>query len=393
MNLIALSAAFRKLLVTGFSQNEDDALQLLQGIAHPIFENSTEASGWVISQRLLVVRPQLAGDEELICALLALLPEVRQAWLRIAAARCREAGQMQDAAVLLQLVSGLKAGAAWVADTVPRAELVASPYASLERELLGTSLEQAAGTPALIRILAVAASLAQFQKDALPTLPRIDASGSTAQTNWTRGRLLALPQTRGLTNGANSDYLLHGNFGVVSGNDDASPMSWVLANPWALLLAMVAYAQYNWAAEARGGLLLELSSGQNPFSPSEIIVLVQGPDGDEIQCGSLASLLLRSLAHIGVACFPYWPTAAELNTSLGPIIAELLNRQVWRFQEGASGQHGQYQIHPSFADACFSLPGCKVFTRNGSLLWQAIRIQAEQWRDELRPALIKRAIA
>lgn len=147
---------------------------------------------------------------------------------------------------------------------------------------------------------------------------------------------------------------------------------------------MVAYAQYNWAAEARGGLLLELSPGQNAFQPSYISVWVQGPEGNERQCGSLAELMLRVLDHLGMDCFPYRPTSESLNTTLAGMIGPLLEKTVWRYQDGASGQSGQYWIHPDFADACFRLPGSKVFNRTGRFLWQAIRIVAEQWCSEMR---------
>lgn len=383
--LSALIPHLLALLGRGFVADAAGALQVLRCLAHPVAEGADntfrkgapneEKKGWVISQRLLAVRSSLASDEELVCALLAQHAEVRNTWLAIAAARCQEAGQMADPAPLLDLVSCLQQAAHWVEAALPNAALVASPYAALERELLGASFEQAAATPALIRILAVAVQLAQFD-DALPALPMVDASGANAQQNWVKGRLLALPVTAAQKPAIADEVLLHGRF-ADEAVDTTPAMRWVLAHPWPLLLAMLVFAQDAWKAENRGGLLLELPPGQNAFAPGEIAVSVVGTESDEIRCGSLADLLLKTLASLGVTCFPGMPRAAELNAQLSPLVGLLLSRQVWRFQDGASGQLGQYYIHSLFADESYRLPGSKVFNRTGKQLWQAVRVSAE----------------
>jgi hypothetical protein len=384
-SVMRLIPRLRKLLSLGYTVDENQDLAfLLDGLAHPAVENVCK--GWILSQRLLAARPGIANDGEAVCALLALLPEVRQAWLAIAAARCKEAGQMQDGALLLNLVSQLQGAAGWVEAALPCAQLAVSSCAQLERELLGVSLEQTAAAPALMRVLAVAHALSKYQGDSLPVLPGVDAYGVEAQQNWSRGRLLALPYAANGIGTPAKDYVLRGDWDVASANEQPL-IGWVLAYPWPLLLAMVAYAQYNWAAENRGGLLLELSPGQNPFRPTEIKVLVLGPEGDETLCGSLSDLLLKSLDMLGVACFPHTPSAAELNAQLGSLVGSLLSRHVWRYQDGASGQHGQYQIHPLFADACYRLPGSKVFNRTGRQLWQSVRISAEAMCNERRSQL------
>lgn len=389
-HLSALIPRLRTLLATGFVADAGGALQALHSLAHPVAEGvgsgaqNDEVKGWIISHRLLAVRPQLANDEELVCALLAQHPQVRNAWVAIAAARCQEAGQMADPAPLLNMVSGLQQAARWVEAALRSVVLPPSPYAALERELLGASFEQAAATPALIRILAVSAQLAQFD-GVLPVLPRVDTSGTNAQQNWAKGRLLALPVTAPQMPAIADEVLLHGRFATDA--VDAPPaMSWVLAHPWPLLLAMLVFAQDAWKAENQGGLLLELSAGQNAFSPSEIAVTVVGTEGDEICCGSLADLLLKTLASLGVACFPGLPSVAELNAQLSPLVGLLLNHQVWRYQDAASGQLGQYEIHPLFADESYRLPGSRVFNRTGKLLWQAMRLSAEALYQEYKRA-------
>lgn len=405
--LSALIPRLRALLATGFTAaiaNERDGSVLLRYLVHPLEAESAgdrgdgkganNSAGWIISQRLLAVRPILASDAELLCALLAQQMDVRAAWLTIAAARCKEAGQMaaqeNNSAPLVELISGLGPAAAWVEAALESALLTASPYVAIERELLGMSFEQAAATPALVRILAVAAQLAAFQ-DALPRLPKVDASGIQAQLNWVKGRLLALPfvleasthDQKSETGAAKAaeKVLLQGGIAPVI-PDDQAVMRWVLSQPWALLLAMLAFAQDAWRAENRGGLLLELPAGQNAFAPAEIAVTVLGSGGDEVRCGTLGDLLLGMLARLGVTCFPGQPTAAELNAQLSQLVGLLLKHSVWRYHDGASSQLGQYQIHPQFSDQCYSLPASRVFNRTGKLLWQSARLAAEALYQE-----------
>lgn len=395
----ALIPRLRTLLATGFTAavaHEGDGLALLRYLAHPLeAEDAGERGdgkdainnvGWIISQRLLAVRPTLASDAELLCALLAQQSELRLAWLAIAAARCKEAGQMAaqgtNSTTLVELVSGLGPAAAWVEAALESAQLAASPYAAIERDLLGVSFEQAAATPALVRILAVAAQLAAFT-DELPPLPKVDASGVQAQQNWVRGRLLALPGVVDDKSVINARVILQGGL-VPEIPDGQTTMSWVLAQPWALLLAMLAFAQDTWRAENRGGLLLELPAGQNAFAPTEIAITVVGSEGDEVHCGTLGDLLLGILARLGVACFPHQPSASELNAQLSPLVGLLLKHAVWRYQDGASSQLGQYQIHPQFSDQCYSLPASRVFNRTGKLLWQASRLAAEELHQEYK---------
>ncbi|SFL93987.1 hypothetical protein [Nitrosomonas communis] len=419
--LVALIPRLRALLTTGFMGAVDyecDGAVLVRCLAHPLgadeagdqgdskgaLDHLGNSAGWIISQRLLAVRPVLVSDAELLCALLTRQTEVRVAWLAIAAARCKEAGQMaaqgNNSAPLVELVSGLGPAAAWVEAALESSALAASSYAAIERELLGVSFEQAAATPALVRILFVAAQLAAFQ-DALPPLPKVDASGVDAQQNWVKGRLLALPfvveaathdqkSANAITKAAEQVLLQGGITPAIT--EGQTVMPWVLAQPWALLLAMLAFAQDAWRAENRGGLLLELPAGQNAFAPTEIAVTVIGAEGDEVHCGTLADLLLGMLARLGVACFPQQPTAAELNAQLSPLVGLLLKHSVWRYQDGASSQLGQYQIHPQFSDQCYSLPASRVFNRTGKLLWQAARLSAEALYQEHKQVYQHRSV-
>jgi hypothetical protein len=364
-----------RLFETGVCPADDGALDaVLTGLAHP----SADGARWVISRRLLDLRHGLAGDAEAIAAVLATQTDIRTPWLRILAARCREAGQLADANALVQLVSRLDAAAGWVEAALPEASLNPSPASALERELFGSTAEQSQATPALTRCLAAAARLVQWQQEPLATLTPIEPSGERVDTNWCRGRLLAQPQTS--PQGHHAD-LLSGTWST-TGDDEA--LDWALRHPWPLLLATIGYVQDAWSAEARGGLLLELPAGQYPHQPSEIQVLVADDAGNELLCGSLGGFVLGLLSRLGLGLFPAPMTEAELNGRLSPLVGELLRRRIWRFQEGLSGQQGLYLIHPAFSDATYQIKGTRSLGLHGRGLRRAIREQAEQWRIDRR---------
>lgn len=407
MDLKWCTQAMRQLLAHGYTADPMRQMQpLLTGHAHPA------VGGWVMGKALLHELELLATDGELVIALLAQLPALREPWLCVAAARCLEVGQLADSESLLNAVSQLGPAAAWVEAVLPKAALAPTPTSALERELLGAGAEQAVVVPALLRVLASAHRLVARSQAALPSLPAVDASGALPAQNWVAGRMLALPQTA-----AHEQFMLQGagertpappsaappSTGVgepfstqepapipgvgafaarVAWPDSEARMRWLMANPWAFLLAMVVYAQDAWAAECRGGLLLELPDGQQPHAPMTIEVLVQGADGSELVCGSLADLVLRTLAQLGMASFPVCPSPDALNAQLAPLVGMLLARHVWRYVEAPSGARGQYQIHPDFADDAYRTLGSKVIRRGAGPLWQAVRMQAEEMREE-----------
>lgn len=363
------------LLDTGFTPDPDGELApLLRGVAHPVSEAET---GWVISSVLLERLTVTANKNEAACTLLALLPEIRESWLAIAAARCKEAGSMNDCAILTGLVSALGGVSGWVEASLSKAALSATPFAATERECTGVSFEQTAALPILMRILAAAYSLSQVQSTLLTPLVPVDQSGMDANRNWVPGRMIALPGTA-----SDTTFLLHGKYEPA---EEQPVMTWVCSSPWALLLAMVVYVQDTWKAEARGGLILELQAGQNGYAPGEVGIIVQGTEGDEVRCGTLAQLLLNVLASLNVNCFPYTPEPSVLNTLISQILSLLITRRVWDFKDSTGMQNGHYQIHPVFADSCYRLPGSKVFNRTGRQLRQAVRLCAEKLYTEKRP--------
>ena len=373
---MSLTKPLGQLLTLGTCAAADASLTpLLTGLAHP----SADAERWVLSRRLLGARQGLSGDQEAIAAVLATQATLRSPWARLLAGRCREAGQFADANALVQLVTRLGGAAAWVEEALAGASLAPTDQTALERELFGVTADQAQATPALTRVLAVASDLVRWQHEPLPPLDPVDLTGERVDTNWCTGRLLAHP---GATD-SDERYVLSGRWPAAPGaGPELGPFDWALGCPWALLLAAIGYAQDSWAAEARGGLLLELPAGQIPHHPTEIQVLVAGNDGAEVLCGSLGGFLLGLLSRLNMALFPGPLTEQALNALVSPLIGDLLKAQVWRFQEGLSGQQGFYQVHPRFSDACYRIDGVRTLGLQGRGLRRAIREQAEQWRSD-----------
>jgi len=75
------------------------------------------------------------------------------------------------------------------------ASLAPTGLAALERELWDMTAEQAQATPLLVRVLAEASRLAQWQGDALASLNPLDPEGIKTDQNWCKGRMVAMPQT------------------------------------------------------------------------------------------------------------------------------------------------------------------------------------------------------
>ncbi|MCE2570544.1 hypothetical protein [Motilimonas eburnea] len=364
----------------------EDLNQLLPGLAHPC----ANGKNWVISQRLLQVRQQLNSDQELVAAILATNEQLRTAWCQIMAARCHEAGTLADKQVLIRSVSQLNGAAAWVAACLEHKRaptLQPTEYVALERNLLGAGVEQNQTTPALVRVLAAASLINQWQQQPLSTIDAVDMLGGRPDINWCRGRLIQQPGHKAsefqyLLSGASAQPLATQLNQLSEKDQNLAVMEWVLANPWAYLLSLILYEQNIWEVEAAGGLLLELPAGQSPQNPSEIQVLVAGSDGDELLCGHLGEFVCKILSSLNMGIFPAGLTSDELNSGLANVISQLLNLKVWRYVEGLSGEQGYYRIHPDFSDACFGRKGQPSFSRYARPLRQAIRSQAVQWRND-----------
>ena len=221
-------------------------------------------------------------------------------------------------------------------------------------------------------------------------------TGNRPDINWCKGRLLELPGTN-YGNAFHSGSMIAGDFlltGDIHPNkelpetDEMAVLAWALTNPWAFLLTALVYAQDSWAAEQRGGILLELPGGQNPFSPTQIQLLVVGSDENEVLCGTLAGLILRFLESRAISLFFETPSAGELDSRLGCVVQALLTKRVWRYYDGLSGDQGYYRIDPDFADLCYRRLGSRIFQRHGRTIWQDFRILAEEWRREITGGVV-----
>ena len=360
---------------------------LLQPIIQPK-KNDAETdiiSAFSLTAPLLDAFNDLSQSGEWQLALLGLNPDVRQHWINLAAARCQEAGAMSDPMVLVKLIQQLGNASEWVLAQLENADfspqIIASPLAQTERDLLGHSLNDNAAIPALCRILRTSHTLFTVSEQNEPpaSIQAVDVTAKQLTNNWCSGRLLALPNTLLDEHNLkpNADWLLVSR----SGHDNVPLTELFAQQPWLFLLSLIVFVQDAWAAEQRGGLLLTLPAGQNAFAPGQINVAVQGIEGDEVSLGSLAEFLVLLLGELNIPLYPALDANTEsinrLNHVLSTFIAELLAKKIWQFTEAGRGESGQYRIHTSFSDACYSLPLAPLFGYKSQTLQRAIKQLAQ----------------
>ena len=367
------------------------AVPALRSLLQPIIQpkkNDAETdivSAFSLTAPLLDAFNDLSQSGEWQLALLGLNPDVRQHWINLAAARCQEAGTMSDTMVLVKLIQQLGNASEWVLaqleSTATTPQIIAGPLAQTERDLLGHSLNDNAAIPALCRILRTSYTLFTVSEQNEPPAPiqAVDVTAKQLTNNWCSGRLLALPNTLLDEHNLkpNADWLL-----VSRSGHDNMPLTELFAQqPWLFLLSLIIFVQDAWAAEQRGGLLLTLPAGQNAFAPGQINVAVQGIEGDEVSLGSLAEFLVLLLGELNIPLYPALDANTEsinrLNRVLSSFIAELLAKKIWQFTEAGRGESGQYRIHTSFSDACYSLPLAPLFGYKSQTLQRTIKQLAQ----------------
>lgn len=367
------------------------AVPALRSLLQPIIQpkkNDAETdivSAFSLTAPLLDAFNDLSQSGEWQLALLGLNPDVRQHWINLAAARCQEAGTMSDTMVLVKLIQQLGNASEWVLaqleSTATTPQIIAGPLAQTERDLLGHSLNDNAAIPALCRILRTSHTLFTVSEQNEPpaSIQAVDVTAKQLTNNWCSGRLLALPNTLLDEHNLkpNADWLLVSR----SGHDNVPLTELFAQQPWLFLLSLIIFVQDAWAAEQRGGLLLTLPAGQNAFAPGQINVAVQGIEGDEVSLGSLAEFLVLLLGELNIPLYPALDANTEsinrLNRVLSSFIAELLAKKIWQFTEAGRGESGQYRIHTSFSDACYSLPLAPLFGYKSQTLQRAIKQLAQ----------------
>ncbi len=367
------------------------AVPALRSLLQPIIQpkkNDAETdiiSAFSLTAPLLDAFNDLSQSGEWQLALLGLNPDVRQHWINLAAARCQEAGTVSDTMVLVKLIQQLGNASEWVLaqleSTATTPQIIAGPLAQTERDLLGHSLNDNAAIPALCRILRTSHTLFTVSEQNEPPAPIqvVDVTAKQLTNNWCSGRLLALPNTlldeHDLN--PNADWLLVSR----SGHDNVPLTELFAQQPWLFLLSLIIFVQDAWVAEQRGGLLLTLPVGQNAFAPGQINVAVQGLEGDEVSLGSLAEFIVLLLGELNITLYPALDANTEsinrLNRVLSSFIAELLAQKIWQFTEAGRGESGQYRIHTSFSDACYSLPLAPLFGYKSQTLQRAVKQLAQ----------------
>ena len=109
-----------------------------------------------------------------------------------------EAGAMSDPMVLVKLIQQLGNASEWVLAQLENADfspqIIASPLAQTERDLLGHSLNDNAAIPALCRILRTSHTLFTVSEQNEPpaSIQAVDVTAKQLTNNWCSGRLLAL---------------------------------------------------------------------------------------------------------------------------------------------------------------------------------------------------------
>jgi hypothetical protein len=369
---------------------EDVRTLLAQGEAPSssvrVLESARTAGLWSERGDVAVAKPalvalvdRLPSPEEALPAVLSLVPDLREAWLRVVRARLAEMGERGDVAALAEAITNAGTLATELL-SVQAASLAATAFVELERGVLTAPAHEAAAFPVLFRALAATAAFAtDSTATTLPsTLPEVAFDDPRA--TWCRGRLVRLPV---LTEAVVATSVLSGALDGKSGDGD--PMRWALNHPWAFLLAQMTFTKEAWEAErVSGGIAFELETAHASLfqSPPRVEVVVTLPSGDETRCGSLGELCQRTLAQLGVTVLGHRVTARTLDDRLPLVIEALQRRDVWRFEHGSGARRPAYTIHPSFSDACYRALGSRAFYRLGSPVTAAIRRASEGWARE-----------
>ncbi len=328
----------------------------------------------VVATPLLLRRAaELADDGERVGLLLASEPRFRDRWLTMIALRLTDLGRRDDVAELCRQIDALGAAAAAVHDRIERDRIAPAPDAALELSLFGAPADQPPAVPGLLRVLGATAVLVEGgQGQTTEALSLVDSRDPGV--NWVAGRLLQMPGNQA----AGGTAVLPGAVPrCPDAADSAARMAWVLETPWVTLLAVLAFTAEAWAAERQGGLQLELPARwvKNFARPPEIDVVVTLADGQEILCGTLGELCLRTLDAMGMAVVPVIDTLT-LDRLLGTVVAELLRASVWRFRpEGRI----RYFIADGFGFDCYRGEGHRHIFLGAEILSQALRSVTVTW--------------
>ena len=396
--------ALEKLLTIG-EVNASELQSLQTGEKLGLWRLSSDNRWAVATPTTVQLLQSLPNLQEACAAILSCELDIRIAWSRIIAARLQELGNRRDITELTQAISVLGQASETIMEQITDSTINPTNFTELEKILFSIPAEQAPATPKILRILGATASLIE-DKQGKPESTLTDVDPLNPAINWVKGRILQLPISS-LSAGETWEIENQKAKNVLSGiyfdltleeinPDDTvsqSTMRWVLSRPWIFLLAQIVFTQEAWSAERIAGKLsLELPESQiNQFhQPQQILVVITIPTGEEILCGTLAELIIRVLNYLGVSLLTPVSTTepnylTSLESKLASAISILLQKQVWQFNPGGSGQPSSYSIHPDFSDSCYRVLGAKYFNRLGNSVTAAIRSSCESWIELKKP--------
>jgi len=378
MNRLTL-AAVRQLLKFGEAAVNDltgfeDMRRL--GVVRP----SEDGQRAVATPRLVRIL-RLLGQKEAEAGMFALYPEVNASWLRVICARLKEMGIRQDAPALINSIDQLGPAAEAAVRVWEERSLAPTPFADLEREILGAPAQEAVSAPKILRAIAAAGAILADPPIKEPAALS-DVQGQDPSGNWVTGRVLLPPGVEPISE---VSALLSGSLAPLTKKESEDPMVWALAKPWIFWLGQLVFMQEAWQAERiAGGLALELKGDQLAtfYQPRQVNVVVMGPDGTEVQCGSLGELLVRSLDDLGIALLTAEISKEAMDAMVAPVIQTLLTHEIWTFESGQAGRNHGYRIHPAFSDLCYRARGSRYFYRNGARVTMSLRRTCEEWAKQ-----------
>lgn len=381
-----------QLIQQGYCTNSLE-LEVLQNLG--LWLISEDRKTLIASKKLLMLRQSLNADLDTVAAIVATQSSYQQAWAKIVSAQLKDAAARNDINALSEQISLLGSGSNIVLSQSNNASLTPTDFKDVESFVFGQGAEQSASYPKLLRALAtgttlVNASLNQEQNKHHDSciLELSPINPTDISIFWQAQRLIELPNIEGYKQAC--DYHLNGLVQPPSNIlDDKQTIDWLMNNAWAYLLAQIIYTQDLWRSEQiAGGLVLEIDSSQikHFMQPNAVQVVVTTIAGQEVNCGSLAELILRVLDALDIhllSPLKYKQQIESLNVAISPLIGFMIEAKVWQFIEGSSKDIPQYKTHSHFDRIPTSRIGSIYFARPGKRITAAIREQAESWANEL----------
>jgi hypothetical protein len=341
----------------------------------------------IVSKKLLQLRQSLNTDLDTVAAIIANQSNYQQAWAIIVAAQLNDAAARNDINALSDQITLLGCGASLVLEQSNHSSLNPTDFREIESLVFGQGADQSASYPKVLRALATGATL----KNEMPDISLLSLSSiepADIATYWQAQRLIEVPKIQ--INKQVCDYHLNGLVLTPSKDlDDKQTIDWLMNSPWAYLLAQIIYTQDIWRSEQiAGSLVLEIEPNQikHFMQPSIVQVVITTIAGHEVNCGSLAELILRVLDTLDIhllSSLKHKQQIDELNAAISPVIGFMVQAKVWRFIEGSSKDIPQYKTHSNFDRIPTSRIGSIYFARPGKHIAAAIREQAESWANEL----------